>query len=185
MNRKQEPANIAIADRTDLSVLKGKIGPLQRIGTAIATSRVAGDALKKVEAERVRVETAIALTTLRVAEMKIKSAIVASAMPQVGALVTNLNAATTGVEQALTNGAAAEVISHLDNRSANVALADELRHGGKIADDEHATLRSFSDNDAAMDIESCRSRMEQGKKAVRALHDHALASIARTKIDID
>ena len=169
----------------DAASLKAKTGLVQRLGAAIATSRAAGDALRRVETERIRVESMIALTGLKLAEAKIKTALVSAAMPQIGALAMNLNSATMAVDEGLTNGAAAEVISHIQNRAANSAFVTELQNGGTVTDEEAATLRSFTDNDAAIDIENSRLRMAQAKDAVRTLHAYALTSIAKTKVEID
>jgi hypothetical protein len=179
-----QPASLPEAG-ADASSLRAKTGLVQRLGAAITTSRAAGEALKRVETERVRVETSVALTGLKLAEAKIKTALVSAAMPQIGALALSLNAATMSVDEGLTNGAAAEVISHLRNRTENANLAAELQGDGAITSEEAATLRSFVDHDAATDIESSRSRMVEAKDAVRTLHAYALASIAQSKIEID
>lgn len=181
----QPGTSVAVADGPNLSPLRAKAGLLRRLSAHAAVSAAAGQELSRVEVARVHVEGAIALTGLRLAEAKIKTALVATAMPQVGALAVALNSQTTSVDQTLTNSAAAEVVTHLTNRSANVDLAQELRQGGKISDEESATLEAFATNDAALDIERSRARMADAKQAVQCLHDYALASIAKAKMSVE
>jgi hypothetical protein len=184
MQKLDKHTPVALADG-DVSSLRQKTGMMRRISAAIATSAAAGDELARVEVERVRALGAIARTGLKLAEAKVKTALVAAAMPQIGALATSLNSATTAVDQALTNGSAAEVVTHLSNRSNNLAMVQELHKNGKISVDETGTLDSFATNDAAVDIERSRVRMAQAKDAVQHLHEYALASITRAKIGLD
>jgi hypothetical protein len=133
----------------------------------------------------VRVIGEIARTALALAEVKIKSAMVASAMPEIGALAVTLNSRTTAVDQALTNGAAAEVVTHIENRAENLALSRELREQNKISEDEAATIDAFANSDAVTDIERSRLREEQAKQVVQHLHGLALGSISKVKIGLD
>lgn len=169
----------------DVRALRNKASLWQRLGARAAASTAAGQELARVEVTRIRVEGSVALTALKVAEAKIKTAVVSAAMPQVGALAVALNSQTASVDQALTNASAAEVATHLSNRSGNLALSRELRDSGKISADESAALEAFAINDATLDIERSRSRMAEAKQAVAYLHDFALASIAKAKISAD
>ena len=180
--RIETPTNdLAINKSGDLSALRQKTGVLSRLKVSLATSRAAGEALKSIEIEKVRAEANIALTGIKLAEAAIRASLVGNAMPQIGALATRVNAATTAVDQALTNGAAAEVYTHLTNRTSNVNLANELHGSGKINKEEAAVLTTFAQADASEDIERSRRRMADAKEAVAALHSFAVKGIADSK----
>jgi len=168
-------------DDASLAKLREKTGLVQRLGVARATSKVAGEALKGLEAAKVGAEANIALTALKLSETAIRSSMVASAMPAIGALTTNVNAATTAVDQALTNSSMAEVFTHMNNRATNLALKNTLLAAGKITEEEAEVLAHFAQMDAVEDIQASRRRMQEAKEAVAALHEFALEGIAAAK----
>jgi hypothetical protein len=174
-------AEMCVGKSGDLSTLRSQTGFLKKIGVDLATSDAAGEGLKKVLIEQVNAETNIALTGLKLTEAAIRTSMVANAMPQIGALTTRVNAATTSVDQALTNGSAAETFTHLTNRAANIGLANELRGANKITQDEAEVIVSFAEADAAEDIKRSRERMGEAKEAVAGLHQFALKGIADAK----
>lgn len=174
-------AEVSIGKTGDLSALRQKTGIFKRLDVALATSHAAGEALKKVQVEQIRAEANIAMTSLKLTEAAIRASLVGNAMPQIGALATRVNAATTSVDQALTNGNAAETFTHLSNRQANINLANELHNNNKITKDEADVVISFAQADAAEDIKRSRERMAEAKEAVAGLHQFALNGIADAK----
>lgn len=178
---KTNPADMSIASSNDLTSLRDKAGWFGGIGADYKTGKAAANALVMVQAEMVRAEANIALTSLKLAEAAIRTSMVANAMPKIGALTTRVNAATTAVDQALTNGATAEAYTHLSNRAANIRLALELRDTGKATQEEAEVVISFAQADAAKDIERTRQRMAEAKDAVSGLHEFALKGIAAAK----
>lgn len=179
--QKTEPRTaVAIADQTDLSPLKSKVGPLQRIGAAIATSRVAGKALQRVEAERVQAEARLQLAAIRTTETQLKAAMVSSAEPVIGSLVLHLNATTAAVRRGFTSGCSGEMASHFENRAGTVALVDDLRRKGLITDEEAADWKIGAGGDAIADIESSARHKEESRRAIEIIHAHALAPLMKT-----
>ncbi len=165
----------------DVSTLRAKTGPLQKLNVAMATSKTAGQSLIQVSEEQIRAEANITITSLKLAEASIRASLVGSAMPQIGALTTRVNAATASVDQALTNGSEAEVYTHICNRAANLSLFEQLLKEGKITPEEVDVLAGFAHADAAEDIQRSRQRMAEAKKAVAALSDFAIAGIEASK----
>lgn len=174
-------STISIGNSGDLSSLRQKTGALKKLDVKWATSRAAGEELKKVQIEQMKAEGNIAFTGVKLGEAAILTAMVANAMPQIGALTTRVNAATTAVDQALTNGNAGETYTHLSNRAANVQLANDLRISGKISSEEAEVVISFAQADAADDVNRSRQRMADAKTAVSSLHEFALKGIAAAK----
>jgi hypothetical protein len=185
MATRETSTAITVADTVDVSSLRMKAGPLSRIGAALKASAAAGTELGGVEVARVRVLAGIARTGLALAEAKIKTAMVAAAMPEIGALTVNLNARTTAVDQALTNGTAAELITHIENRSATLAINRDLREQNKATEEEVAGLDACANADATRDMESSRQRQAQAKEAVQRLHGMALSSLSNVKLRLD
>lgn len=178
---KLKPADMSIASSGDLTSLREKAGWLGGLKADHKTGKAAAAALTMVQGEMVKAEGNIALTGMKLAEAAIRTSMVANAMPAIGALTTRVNAATTAVDQALTNGAMAEAYTHLSNRAANIRLANELRDTGKATPDEAEIVISFATADAAKDIERSRQRMGEAKDAVAGLHEFALKGIAAAK----
>ncbi len=177
--QKHQPLDLEGA--ADTTKLKENTGFLTKIEAKGAISRANGDGWLRVEKAKANARANIAITSLNIAETQIRSALVGAAMPQIGALTSRLNAATAAVDQALTNGAAGEVYTHLSNRSANVGFANDLLSAGKISSEERNVIVSFSQTDASDDILRSRERMKKGKDAVDALHGCALEGIERAK----
>lgn len=181
--QKTKPPSLEISVETsgDLSALREQTGFLKKLAVNRAVSLAAGEGWQKIRLAQVNAETNIALTGVSLAEAAIRTSLVANAMPQIGALTTRVNAATTAVDEALTNGSAAETYTHLSNRAANIGLANELRSANKITQEEADVVISFAQADAAEDIKRSRERMSEAKEAVAGLHEFALKGIAEAK----
>lgn len=184
-DRMPTPLNLpAESGGGSIVALYEQAGPLQRLVTGIASSAGAGRALRQVNSARIAAEASISQTAVAIAATRMRTALVARAMPSIGSLATSLNCATTAVDQSLTNACAANVLSHLVNRQHNRAHVSGLEQSGVVDSDEAAELLSFIDADAAGDARRARDRMGQAKEAVGQLHDCALANIesARTAL---
>lgn len=179
--KKEELQKLTGEAETSINDLKEKTGPLKKIDVMLARSKNAGNAIITIEREKIKSETNIALTSLKLGEATIRSALVANAMPQIGAITTQVNMRTTAVDQQLTNGCAAQTYTHVSNRDANVKTVKSLQSDGKINAEEAEAIISFLMNDAAEDIRASRKRMLQAKEAVSALHEFALTGIAKAK----
>lgn len=173
--------SLKIEDDTDLSAISEKTGWLEKRRVNKQTSKVAGKALQMLQEERVKSEANIALTSLKLSESAVRASLVGNAMPAIGALTIRVDAATTAVDQALTNSAMAETYTHLSNRAANINLARQLHAADKITADEADVVISFAQKDAKDDIERSRERMAQAKEAVAGLHEFAMKGIAAAK----
>lgn len=176
-----EQAEMSLASSSDLTNLREKAGFIGRLNASGETKKAAAAALQAVQVGQVQAEKNIQLTSLKLAEASILTSMVGNALPAIGALTVRVNAATTAVDQALTNGAMAETYTHLKNRGANIALAKELRTNAQISIEEEEVIVSFAQADAAQDIQSSRQRMSEGKEALGALHKCALGWIAAAK----
>jgi len=164
-----------------LKSLRERSGPLKQLLVRRATSKAAGNALTRLELMKIEGEEDIARTGISLAVATIKTAMIANAMPAIGALTTRLNAATTAVDQALTNGGLGEISTHMNNRDANTKLFQELKAEGKIVVEEEAILAGFAEEDAAKDIERTRVRTAEAKEAVEMLHSFALSGVVSSK----
>jgi len=187
MNTKQKPVSLMASTAelnkasTEVAELERQAGMVGRLSAGWSTQRVAADALKdtrrsKINALRDIRATAIALTTSTV-----KAAMVAEAMPALGALTTQLNMATGSVDQALTNGAVAETYTHFTNRQQNLDLINALHGEGKITEEEAQLLREQIQSDSYTDIHRTRERTEMAKANVAAIHSHGVAAIQHAK----
>lgn len=165
----------------DLSALKAKAGALQKLNAALSTSRAAGEALIQVREEQIRAEANVAITAINLGEASLRAGMVGGAMAQIGALTTRVNTATASVDQALTNGMMAEMVTHIANRAGNLRLVDELLKGGQLGPDEAEALAGVARMAAVGDINASQRRMEDAKKAVAALSEFALAGIEASK----
>ncbi len=178
----QENDRSLIANPTvGLKTLKERSGPLKQFLVRRATSRAAGNALTRLEVMKIEGEEDIARTGISLAVAKIKTAMLSNAMPEIGALTTRLNAATTAVDQALTNGGLAEMSMHMNNRAANKKLFGDLKAEGKITGEEKSVLDSFAEEEAVKDIERTRNRNEDAKAAVATLHSYGLTGVVSSK----
>lgn len=177
----QKPQPIDLETGADTTKLEENTGFLSRLEARGAISRANGDGWKRVETARANARANIAITSLQLAETQIRSALVGAAMPQIGSLTTRLCAATAAVDQALTNGSAGEVYTHLSNRAANASFAGELLSTGKINTEEREVILSFTQSDCSDDILRSRERMKKAKDAVDALHATALEGIENAK----
>jgi len=177
--QKHQPLDLEVA--VDTTKLKENAGLLNKLKARGHIRRANADGWLRVEKALADARGNIATTAVSISEAQVRSALVGAAMPQIGSLTTRLNASTAAVDQALTNGAAGEVFTHLSNRAANVAFANDLLGTGKVTNEERDVIVSFSQADASDDILRSRSRMKMAKDAVDALHGCALEGIERAK----
>ena len=169
------------ADGAELRSLSSKTGPITRLKNYLAASTAAGEAVKGLHLEQVAAESRIAFTSLRLAETRVRTALVAVAMPQIGALTVQLNAATSAVDLALTNTSMAATLSVLHARTQSRAAIDALTRAGNLSPEEHETLNQLSDADATRDIASARARVADAKTAVEGLHAFAQQTVSAAK----
>lgn len=165
----------------DTSKLRLQTGLLKKLDVAIHTSKAAGNALKEVEGAKVVAQTNIELAAIHLAETTIVTSMVANAMSTIGTLITQVNSAMTAVDQALTNGAMAQVVTHMENRSLNLTQVGQLLAEHKITDEEVEALMSFCQVDAVEDIRRSRQRTADAKQALTNLHDATLLGIISAK----
>jgi len=177
--QKHQPLDLETA--VDTTKLKENTGLLRKITAKSAISRANAHGWLRAETALADARANVAICAVNIAETQIRSEIVGAAMPQIGALTTRLNASTAAVDQALSNGAAGEVYTHLSNRAANIAFANDLLGTGKVSKEERDVIVSFSEADASDDILRSRTRMKVAKDAVNALHSCALEGIERAK----
>lgn len=175
----QPPASLEA--NVDTTKLKENTGLISRIKANGAISRANAVGLVRAETALADARSNVAITAVKISEAQIRSQIVGAAMPRIGALTTRLNSNTAAVDQALSNGAAGEVYTHLSNRAANVGFANDLLSTGKINAEERDVIVGFSQTDASEDILRTRERMTKAKDAVDALHGCALEGIERAK----
>lgn len=181
LDEKSEQLHKLTGDVETINDLKEKTGPIKTIDVFLARSKNAGNAIITIEKEKIKSETNIALTALKLGEASIRSAMVAESMPRIGALAVAVNGRTAAVDEALTNGCAAENFTHLSNRDSNIKSVKSLQAAGKITAEETDIIISFVTQDAAEDIQASRVRMAQAKEAVSTLHQFALTGIAKAK----
>jgi hypothetical protein len=176
--QKHQPLDLEAVDITKLKENTSLLGKFKAGG---AISRANADGWLRAETALANARANVAITAVNISEAQIRSALVAGAMPSIGALTTQLNAATAAVDQSLSNAAAGEVYTHISNRAANVGFANDLLSTGKVNAEERDVIVSFSQADASDDILRSRERMKQAKTAVNALHGCALEGIERAK----
>jgi hypothetical protein len=177
----QNQQSLEMESAVDITKLRENTGMIDKIKTRSAIRKANAEGWLQAEKAMARARTNVAITAVNIAETQIRSGIVGAAMPQIGALTTRLNAATAAVDQALTNGAAGEVYTHLSNRASNVGFANELLNANKINAEERDVVVSFCQADARDDILRTRERVKQAKGAIDALHGCALEGIERAK----
>jgi hypothetical protein len=177
--QKHQPLDLGTAvDTTKLRENTGFIGNL-KAGGAIRRANV--DNLIRTETALAVSRANVAVTALSLAEAQIRSQLVAAALPAIGALTTQLNSSAAAVDQALTNGSAAEIYTHMSNRAANVGFGNDLLASGKISAEERDAIVSYTEADACDDIQRSRERGKQAKAAVMALHGCALEGVENAK----
>lgn len=181
VNMQENEKSLITNPTAGLKALRERSGPIKQFLVGLKTSKAAGNALTRIEKIKIEGEEDIAKTSISLAVAKIKTAMLSNAMPEIGALTTRLNAATTAVDQALTNGGLVGISMHLNNRDGNKKLFDDLATEKKITDEEKTVLNSFAEEDAAKDIERTRIRTEDAKAAVEALHTFGLSGVVSSK----
>jgi hypothetical protein len=177
-----EPSTpLSLSNSTNLIAIEKHTRLLDRWRADRAASRQAGYSLADLKTQRILAEQRIANTALKIAEVQIKSALVAGSMARIGALAADLNQKTAAVEERLTTGNHAELVAHCENRAASVASFKSLEQQGRISPEEATALTSFAQGDLVDDINRSRDRTNKAKEALGALHGFALDGIARAK----
>jgi hypothetical protein len=171
----------SLAASTNLVAIEKHTNIFDRWRADRAASRQAGYSLAELKTAGIQAEHRIANTALKIAEVKIRCALVSGSLLQIGALTVDLNQKTAAVEERLTTGSHAEVIAHLENRAASVCSFKALEGEGRISSEEATVLASFAQVDAVDDINRSRERTRKAKEALGALHGFALDGIARAK----
>lgn len=183
MNNKSIPKNEALdvgllcGSKGEERMLRNKTGWLKKFDVAAAISEAAGEATKAIQTNMIQSQVNIALTAQNLAEAAICTAMVAKSMPKIGSLAVSVNTATTAVDEALASSAAAETVSHYQNRAQTVALAKDLLEDGGITADEATVIIRNAVDDANMGIARSRERMFGALDAVAILHNFALKGI--------
>src|ERR1700733_2943140 len=103
----------SLATATNLVAIERHASIFDRWRAGHAASRQAAQSLAELKTERVLAEGRIAGTALKLAEVQIKSALVASSMMRIGALAADLNQKTAAVGGGRPIGRYHERLSHL------------------------------------------------------------------------
>jgi len=170
-----------LKENSNIEELREKTGAIQRFMIDRSISKESAKIYKKVEKERLNEEANIAVTAIKLAGTSIVAAMVAKAMPSLGALTTSVNSATAAVDQALSNGNSAEIYTHMKNRNKSGQLFDELSANGEITTEETKIIKDLIDENTAGDISRSKERMEKAKNAVDVLHSMALVGITNAE----
>lgn len=168
------------ADR-ELSSLRERASLIQRFKADRAASHAAGSALKMVQTEQVNSQANIALTTLKLAEAKIRTSLVADSMKVIGAVTVRLNTVTKAVDQALQGTAHVGMFATMVARQESRTLFEDLQRTGAISAEERGVLCGLVEQDAADDIQRLRARTAEAKRAIDGLHSFAQQGIAEAK----
>ena len=165
----------------EISAMRDRTGFIQRFKADQSASRAAGGALKLLQVEQVNSEANIALTTLKLAEVKLRTALVADSMNLIGATTVRLGTATAAVDQALTSSSHAAMFAAFTLRRQSLGLFTDLQRQGHLSGDECALMAGLVEQDAAEDMYRVRSRMADAKQAIGGLHAFAQQGIADAK----
>jgi hypothetical protein len=176
-----DAAEISQTGNMQLASLKQKMGIVDTFRANRDESKQAGLAYRDVNSALIDAKKNIALTGIKVTHALIQTNLMASSLGAIGTSLVRLDMAATAVDQGLTNAALASNATHLHNRAANLEVITHLYGQGKISAAEADTVKSFADNDTAVDIQRSRARMDKSKDVVSDLHETALAGIAKTK----
>jgi len=186
MNKRIEESQRPVVNTTaqldaDHRSLQRLVGVFDGMALRRQDSKNARHALTVLHEAKIQSQTNVALTALALGEAKLRSALVASTVGDVGALTVAVNHQTASVVLGLTNAASAEMLTHLDNRQQNDVLLRRSVQSGALTDDEYQRYSSVLQAMAESDIERGLRRSQNAKDAVDALAAHATAGIASTK----
>lgn len=176
----QRAVNTPSADR-ELTSLREKSGLIQRFSADRSASRAAGGALKLLQVEQITAEANVALTTIKLAEVKIRTSLVADSMRVIGAVTVRLGTATSAVNLALSESGQGAMYAAMATRQQGRDLFKDLQQKGHINTEEYELLCGLVDQDAAGDIQRVRSRTADAKQAIDGLHSFAQQGIADAK----
>jgi hypothetical protein len=165
----------------DRSSLQRRVGLLDGFVLSRHESKRAVAALDRLNDAQTTSTVNIGLTALALGEGKLRAALVAGTVGDIGALTVAVNYQTAGVVLSLTNGAAGEMFTHLQNRQGNDALLKKALDSGHISTEEWQRYSSVLHAIAEDDIGNGLRRAQNSKDAVEALADHATKGIANTK----
>lgn len=163
------------------SSLRAKTGFWDQRAANKEISRTAKEAQILAEKVKAEEEASISILATKLTGAAIRSSMAAKAMPTIGALTASLNAAVSSVDQSLTQGVAAEVYTHINNRNTSVNLFQGLANEGQLTQKELTVLLNFAQEDFEMDVMRSRQRTFESKEAVAALHTCGLSGISKAK----
>jgi hypothetical protein len=125
-------------------------------------------------------KTNTALTSISIAETKVRAAMVVNAMADIGALAVDVNQKTTAVEAKITMSTIAEMATHYKKMNETFAEIDQAQHKGMLSSDEALRVKKIHEVFTNDDINRALARAGESKDAVSALAAHALHGIKNT-----
>jgi hypothetical protein len=167
--------------RESATSLRAKTGFWDQLSANKEISKAAKEAQILAEKVKAEEEASISILATKLTGAAIRSSMAAKAMPTIGALTASLKAAVCSVDQSLTQGAAAEVYSHITNRNSSVKLFQGLANDGLLTKNELDVLLNFAQEDFEMDVMRSRQRTFDAKEAVDILHTCGISGIAKAK----
>jgi len=171
--------DLQLASPTNLPSVQHKVGILGRFNANRALSKEASRVLTELVTARLQAEERVGKTQIGISEATIKGALVAEGMASIGTLAVDIATKTGAVQSRLTATAAAERITHVENRAESYTAIDARQAQNRLSSDEAVALRSYSDADLVNDIERTNNRIGRSKDAVESVHDLALNGLGR------
>lgn len=163
----------------NLPAVQQNAGIFDRFSTNRVVRKEASRVRTELTVARIQAEERVAKTQLGISEATVKGALVAQGVAAIGTLAVDIAARTGAVQSRLTATAAAERISHVENRAESYAAINARQEKNRLSADEALALKSYSDADLVADIERTNSRISRGKEAIEVLHDLALDGLSR------
>lgn len=178
MSRSDAQTDVKRIASSHVAVLSSKTNGLTKAFVKLAESREAGGALRELQRQEIAAAARVATTAIAIAETQTHKALLAAAMPSVGALATTLVVATQQVESVLTNTAQAGAQAIVANRSATRESLYSCFDGGHLSVEERDALLAQADADHAGDLARLRSRIESTRGVIDGLWRHASQHLA-------
>lgn len=163
----------------NLPAVQQNAGLLDRFSTNRVVRKEASRARTELTVARIQAEERVAKTQLGISEATVKGALVAQGVAAIGTLAVDIAARTGAVQSRLTATAAAERITHVENRADSYAAINARQEKNRLSPEEALALKSYSDADLVSDIERTNERIGRSKQAVEVVHDLALSGLGR------
>ncbi|HRW65324.1 MAG TPA: hypothetical protein P5032_06180 [Candidatus Competibacter sp.] len=144
----------------------------------------AQDALVDAEGRLLRSKANTAITAMTVVEAAIRAGMVAKAMPQIGALATNLKTATATVQQQLSTAFVAELMANQKNATDCKNVVMEQFNESLISSESANELVSAIQCLLQYDMEQAMKATSMAKEAVQSLFECGINGIASAKDQI-